>query len=307
MSPDKVSVAWPPFAQKLADVLARLEEDQYLILPVKRSRLFVQFAAQGSFGMRMEATGNAYLGKDEQLSADQIAALVKLGWHPPTGTPDTSTPHRDPDGSPNFCIEFPLPVPHADVANLAVTTLREILRVPHPAYLEYESFDADSEVLAFPELGLRIAERAEVPEPQPDLPTLLLDAIKAATGASDLALDDDGEVTIRYGSAMVSVRPYADRPYALVYSGLLKNVEPGDQLLRTINDLNARETLVRFFVSGTSVFAVAEICVSPFVAEHVRTGFKLFCHIVDGVDRLLQADFRGETAFADMLISVTKH
>ena len=307
MSPDKVSVAWAPFAEKLAKGLAKLEEDQYLILPVKRSRRFVQFAGQGSNGLRMEATGNKYLGKHEQLNADQISALVKLGWNPPTGTPEESTPELDPDGSPNFCIEFPSPVQYATVANLAVQTLREILRVPHPAFLEYESFNADSEILAFPELGLRVAEREHAPTPQQNLAALLLDAIRETTGATDLDLDGDGEVTIRFGSALVSVRPYADRPYALVYSSLLRNVEPSDQLLRTINDLNARERLVRWFVSGTTVFAVAEICLAPFVSEHVKTGFTLFCHVVDGVDQALQADFGGETAFAHVPISVTRH
>ena len=307
ISSNKVSLAWAPFAQKLAKVLAKLEEDQYLILPIKRSRRFVQFAAQGSFGLRVEATGNKYLGKDEQLNADQMAALVKLGWNPPTGTPETSTPEQDPDGSPNFCIEFPAPDQHATAANLVVQTLTEILRVPHPAFLEYESFTADSQVLEFPDLGLRAAQREETPAPQENLPALLLEAIRAITGATDLELDGNGEVTIRYGSAMVSVRQYADRPYALIYSRLLKNVELSDQLFRTINDLNARETLIRFFINGTSVFAVADICIAPFVAEHVKTGFTLFCHVVDGVDRLLQGDFSGETALAHVSISATKH
>ena len=307
MSPDKVSVAWEPFAEKLAKVLAKLEEDQYLILPVKRSRRFVQFAGQGSYGLRVEATGNKYLGKHEQLNANQIAAMVKLGWNLPTGAPEASTPELDPDGSPNFCIEFPSPVQYATVANLAVQTLREVLRVPHPAFLEYESFNADSETLAFPELGLRVAQREQAPETRQNLPALLLEAIRETTGATDLELDGDGEVTIRYGSAVVSVRPYADRPYALVYSALLRNVEPNDQLLRTINDLNARERLVRWFVSGTSVFAVVEICLAPFVSDHVKTGFTHFCQVVDGVDQVLQADFGGATAFAHVPISVTKH
>ena len=307
VSPDKVSVAWAPFAQKLANLLANLEEDQYLILSVKRSGRFVQFAGQGSYGLRMEATGNAYLGKHEQLNADQLAALVELGWNPPTGAPEASTPELDPDGSPNFCIEVAVPVQYATVANLAVQTLREILRVPHPAFLEYESFTADSEIQAFPELGLRVAQRGQAPTAQENLPALLLEAIRATTGATELELDDDGDVTIRYGSAIVSVRLYADRPYALMYSGLLKNVELSDQLFRTINDLNARETLNRFFVDGTSVFAVADICIAPFVAEHVKTGLTHFCLVVDGVDQVLQSNFGGVTAFANAPISVTKH
>ena len=54
-----VSVAWPPFAQKLAATLEKLQEDQYLILSVKRSNRYVQFAVQGSFGIRVETTSNS--------------------------------------------------------------------------------------------------------------------------------------------------------------------------------------------------------------------------------------------------------
>lgn len=133
----RVSVAWPPFARKLAAVLQTLEEDQYLILSVKRSNQYVQFAAQGSFGMRAETTSSSYLVESEQVNARQIAALLDAGWHAPTGTPAESTPADDPDGAPNFSLDFSAPVSFDTVANLAVRTLAEILRVPHPGFLEY--------------------------------------------------------------------------------------------------------------------------------------------------------------------------
>ena len=126
------SVAWPPFAQKLAAVLAKLEEDQYLVLEVKQSDRFIQFAAQGAFGIRVETTSNHYLRKQEKLDARQIAALIKVGWRAPTGKPTDSTPESDPDGSPNFFAEFLTPVSFEEVANLTIRTFTEILRVPHP-------------------------------------------------------------------------------------------------------------------------------------------------------------------------------
>ena len=51
----KVSTAWFPFIGSLAAVLEQLSEDQFLILTAKGSNRFVQFYAQGSFGMRVEA------------------------------------------------------------------------------------------------------------------------------------------------------------------------------------------------------------------------------------------------------------
>src|SRR5450830_198077 len=76
-----LSVAWAPFSQKLAAALAKLEEDQFLILSVKRSNRFVQFAAQGSFGMPMETTSNSDLAKTEQLDQRHISILIVAGWH----------------------------------------------------------------------------------------------------------------------------------------------------------------------------------------------------------------------------------
>ncbi|PIW09503.1 MAG: hypothetical protein COW39_04670, partial [Comamonadaceae bacterium CG17_big_fil_post_rev_8_21_14_2_50_60_13] len=97
-------MAWPPFEQKLAAVLARLEEDQYLVISVKGTNRYVQFAGQGSFGMRVETTSNNYLSKPDQLDAEQVAALQQADWNDPTSDPDASAPENDPDGSPNFFV-----------------------------------------------------------------------------------------------------------------------------------------------------------------------------------------------------------
>ncbi|WP_295407333.1 hypothetical protein [uncultured Thiocystis sp.] len=114
--PQRRSVAWPPFAQTLADVLGALEEDQFLVIAVKQSNRFVQFAAQGAFWLRAETKSNHYLARSEQLDARQIDALGAAGWHAPTGGPGESTPERDPDGSPNFYREFPVPVRFEEIA-----------------------------------------------------------------------------------------------------------------------------------------------------------------------------------------------
>jgi len=135
-TPHRISVAWPAFVERLAGVLGALEEDQYLVISVKRTNRFVQFAAQGAFGMRAETTSNDYLTGSERLSARQVLALRAAGWHGQTGSPDESTPEKDPDGSPNFFVEFASPVPFMDVAQLTVQTVAEILGVPHPGFLE---------------------------------------------------------------------------------------------------------------------------------------------------------------------------
>ena len=63
----RLSQAWPSFTRKLADVLAHLGEDQYLVISAKCAHRYVQFAGQGSFGLRVEATSNHYLAAGDRL------------------------------------------------------------------------------------------------------------------------------------------------------------------------------------------------------------------------------------------------
>ena len=107
----KVSSAWAPFVDSLSVVLEQLQEDQFLILSAKGTNRFVQFYAQGAFGMRAESVSNEYLRGRDRLEVAQIARLGELGWLSPSGNSRTSTPQNDPDGSPNHYINIAAPVP----------------------------------------------------------------------------------------------------------------------------------------------------------------------------------------------------
>ena len=302
-----VSVAWPPFAQKLAATLEKLAEDQYLILSVKRSNRFVQFAAGGSFGMRVETTSNSYLSKEEQLNERQIAALIELGWRAPSGIPANSTPELDPDGSPNFFIEFPAPVSFEAVANFAVRTFTEILRLPHPGNLEYEAFDEDAGEIALPDLGLRLAVRTPQTDDHGGLAAAVLAALKEETGISDIEYDDDGDIGLRRGSAVVFVRLIDEPPCVRIYSPLLQDVEERPDILVRLNDINANQPLMRFIYCNGIIFGATDIPAAPFVSAHVAKAFEYFCEIADGMDNLLQAEFGGQTAYSETMPSLLKH
>lgn len=136
---------WADFAERLAFVVERLEEDHFLAIVVKGSNRFVQFAGQGAHGLRVEATGNAFLGDHEKLSVPQIIQMLDLGWESPTGSPDQATPMEDPAGSPNFFVDFAAGVPCELVAELAVRTLREVFGAASPIFLEYSAMDSDGD------------------------------------------------------------------------------------------------------------------------------------------------------------------
>jgi len=141
-------LAWGPNA---AETLAALEEDQYLVVSAKRGWAYVQFAAQGSFGLRAECVSNNYLDEAHALSACQRARLRKMGWSSPRKTE-----------SPNFFRDFDRPVPCADAARMAVRALTEVFEIPHPGSLMYKAFDKKDRTI----LVLDIFELAGAARPE---------------------------------------------------------------------------------------------------------------------------------------------
>src|SRR5574338_87685 len=79
-APPRRSADWPAFAQRLASVLGALQEDQYLVVSLKGTDRYVQFAAQGHWGLRAECVSNEYLSGPERLDERQLARLRDLGW-----------------------------------------------------------------------------------------------------------------------------------------------------------------------------------------------------------------------------------
>jgi type III secretion system-like peptide-binding chaperone len=149
--------AWRDFETQLARALGDLEEDQFLIVSKKRTNRFTQFCSQGRFGMRVEATANAYLRRRERLMSDERRRLTELGWRCPTLTVEEDQAGAV-DGSPNFFRDVPWPVPFDEVAALATATLRQVFRARHPGELEYHARSFDGHPVRFPSLRLRWAE-----------------------------------------------------------------------------------------------------------------------------------------------------
>lgn len=303
----RISKAWPAFSLRLAAVLEKLEEDQFLILSVKNSNRFIQFAAQGSFGVRVETTSNSYLAKPEKLKKEQIVALISLGWAEPTGSPDEATQSNDPDGSPNFFIEFCTPVSFEAVADFAVKTLSKVLRVPHPGSLQYQAFDDLGEGIALPELGLKLEKQIQHKIDFAKLSDLLLEELREFTGINDLAYDQDGDVGIRYGSILIFLQLINDCQYVRIFSPILHEVEDDSGIYTRLNDINANQVQVRYFYKNGTIYAITDVLVVPFVSEFVLQALSHFSLTVDGLGGLLQDEFGGHAAFLEGFPSATKH
>jgi hypothetical protein len=133
---------WSGFTDDLSHRLAKLAEDQYLIVSFEPANYYVQFAGQGNSGIRAEAVSNNYLVPPyTPLTAEQAEQLVKLGWHPPTvQTPSKPNEPHKPAGSPNFFLHLLAPVDFQAVAELATRALRDVYQVGHPGELKYTAF-----------------------------------------------------------------------------------------------------------------------------------------------------------------------
>jgi hypothetical protein len=291
---------WSPIAKNLASTLRKLDEDQYLIISVKRSTQFIQFAAQGSFGLRMEVASNYYLPDTEQLSDQQMAALNALGWKSPTRNPELSTPKDDPHGSPNFFIDVEVPVKTKVLAELAVRTFSEVLNVSHPSALEYEAFCKGGGSLPLPALGLRRGASLTEAEQVKALPQRLLDQLRESTGLMDLTYDDDQDIGgIHYGDTTVYVRLMGNPPrYIRFFSVLLTELAQDQKLLEWINELNSVNGYMHVTAKGGAVIVFSDILAIPFISSQIEYSLKNFCQEADTIKGKLQVEFGQETVIS---------
>lgn len=271
-APPRRSAEWPAFAQRLASVLGALQEDHYLVVSLKGTNRYVQFAAQGHWGMRAECVSNEYLSGPERLDERQLARLRELGWHDPTGSAPESTPERDPDGSPNHFVECSAKAAVAGLADLAVTTLVDVLGVAHPGFLEYKAFDSRDQALVFDELGLRRVAPLSGADVVADLEHRLLATVRETTGLGSLEYDDDRDIGFVHGRIGVLV-------------SLVGN--PARVRLRAL--------------------MVTDVPAWPFVPERIECALEEFCQICDALNDLLQAEFGGDSLVNERTPSATRH
>lgn len=303
-SPERVKV-WKVFVERLQKVIRGLKEDHALIVQEKGTNRFVQFIGQGADGMRAESVSNAYLLGREKLSKVQIKSMLDLGWAAPTGAPDEATPANQPEGSPNFMRQFPKPVNAKEVASLAVMTLADVMRIPHPGFLCYEGRNVDTgDSLTWNELELKLAEpRDNFAEAAQQL----LQTLRAETGDESLEFDEDGDVALRYGSVMVFVRVSGGTPSVRIHAPVLLDVGKTPELLDELNELNSRVVRPTLFHVSDCVVAVADFPAAPFESRHVVRALREFCALADGIDELLQGQFGGRTAFVEGIVSTKIH
>jgi hypothetical protein len=287
-----------------------LEDEHFLVLCHKTSRRFVQFASFGHGGLRAEAVSNASLEEGEKLDDGRLQRLGELGWLDPTVSiaEAEAAGHRDGGASPNHFRDWPHPAPFAEVAALAVTTLREVLGVQTPSRLCYRARNRRRERILLP--ALRLNPLRESPEPAQEgavgllwprtweqLRDAALAALRENTGNPELDTDGQGDIPIRCGSALVWVRVDRKIPVIDLFSHVLSDVEPTPGLLEALNELNQARRPATFFVVNSKVVATVQVDCDPLHPPALIRALGFLGELVDETDDDLGSRFGGRTAF----------
>jgi len=302
----KVTEAWQEFNRALAAGLAQLPSGASLELTLDPTASGTEDAIY-SVCLETEpagtvtglAVGNANLPDGYRLGRAAVGDLVALGWSPPGVIAGSGE-------------SFGLRLPAGDAPKLAVIatrTLRDVYGAPHPAFLTYAAHLADGSAVDLPALGtarsIFDAEQPETPA-RADSTALPLGERVALTVArllktplDQLTVDGDGDINIRAGSAMVFVRVRDNPPLIDVFSPVLTEVEPSEQLYAKLSELTNRMPIGRLYCAKDTVWASVPVFGRDFQPSHLMLAVQVMTGLADELDDRLQGEFGGKRFFGD--------
>jgi hypothetical protein len=286
-----IDSAWIAFTDRLAALIAELGPNDSFILGLPTAldaaelvgvAPYVQILGMGKDYIRGEVSGNAYLDKRLALSEARQQALTTIGWTPPAHDPGGEFP----EGSANFVVELPRRAGRRLVA-MTVSTIREVFDVPHPSFLETPGRSQPAQPDAHPSS-----------QPPGDLRSRVEETLTAYFD-HPVGHDEDGDIPIRAGSAMVFVHIAADVPVVELFSPLLLGADGDALALERINRANRGIRFAKLTWSGGRVIANYELWCDPFVPELLLWAVGLMMNLADDLDDRLRPELGGRRFFED--------
>lgn len=311
----RLAVAWAQLRSRLAEALDGLgdEESMSIQLPSAYDEQdldgaipYLQFAGYDEGSVRGEVSSNHVLDERHRLSDIQGRALLDLGWSAPASNPD------DPEGDdgPNFWID----VRAGSIEELAaasVEAIRDVFGVPHPSFLIAQGArgEATAESLGIPGPPRQPAQdhaaTTSADEPMAIEPVNrdhlveLVDTALVSVVGERPAHDDDGDIPIRAGSAIVFVRVADDGPYIELFSPILVGVQGSPLALERISQLNRWVRFVSFGWDSGTVHASMHLFCQPFVPDHLRHAVHVLTSVADRLDDELRLGLGGRVFFGN--------
>jgi hypothetical protein len=314
----KVTEAWREFASALAKLLPTLAPGAHIDLTLDPTASGTGMAVY-SVSIRVLpdgvvealAVGNAGLPEGYRMDRAAVADLVALGWSPPgvlPGSGDSFGLRSSQDRA----------VP---LATIVSRTLRDVYGAPHPAFLVYLVHDEEDEPIetaplatarhepgigevldlddldADGELSAALASAAEDVPLEERVRTVV--ATMTKTPVEQLQVDTDGDVGIRAGSAMVFVRVRDNPPLVDVFSPILTEVEPTEELYVKLSELTNRMPIGRLYCAQDTVWASIPVFGRNFQATHLMLAVQVMTGLADELDDRLHGEFGGKRFFVE--------
>ena len=206
------------------------------------------------------------------------------------------------------------------LAALLARTLRDIYGAPHPAFLVYLVHDGEGEPVPVEPLGTARTSSARTrtsrptwtrrwPPPAPRLPRAsvldLAERVRTVvstmlrTDSGPVQVDSDGDINIRAGSAMVFVRVRDNPPLVDVFSPVLTEVEPTEQLYVKLSELTNRMPIGRLYCADDTVWASIPVFGRNFQATHLMLAVQVMTGLADELDDRLHGEFGGKRFFGE--------
>src|SRR5690606_8573534 len=114
-----------------------------------------------------------------------------------------------------------------------------------------------------------------------------------------LQVDSDGDINIRAGSAMVFVRVRNNPPLVDVFSPVLTEVEPTEQLYVKLSELTNRMPIGRLYCTDDTVWASVPVFGRNFQPSHLMLAVQVMTGLADELDDRLHGEFGGRRFFVE--------
>jgi len=315
----KVTEAWREFAGALATLLPTLSEGAQVDVTLDPTAsgtgtavysVSVRVLADGV--VEALAVGNAGLPEGYRMDRSSVADLVALGWSPPGVLPGSGD---------SFGLRTTVDAA-TRLATQVSRTLRDVYGAPHPAFLVYLVHDDEDEPIETVPIGTARHEPSiddELSLDDLDEDGVLSEALANAadeiipldervrtvvatmskTTVDQLQVDSDGDVGIRAGSAMVFVRVRDNPPLVDVFSPILTEIEPTEQLYVKLSELTNRMPIGRLYVAQDTVWASIPVFGRNFQATHLMLAVQVMTGLADELDDRLHGEFGGKRFFGE--------
>ena len=299
----KVTEAWRDFARALQAALPALPSGAHLEMTLDPTAsgtgdaVYGVSVRKGEEGITALAVSNAALPQDFRLDRSQIAQMVALGWSPPGVLAGSGE-------------SFGLADNDDSIAMIVTRTLRDVYGAPHPAFLVYASRDGQDELLAIAQLG-SARHLSTLDNAIPAIESVSLAGLDLAervrivvaaltkTDPDELAVDGDGDIGIRAGSAMVFVRVRDNPPLIDVFSPVLTEIVPSEKLFAKLSELTNRMPIGRLYCTSGTVWASVPVFGRDFQATHLSLAIQVMTGLADELDDRLHGEFGGKRFFVE--------